>query len=184
MSSLSEDWEKNGNSPEEYLAKYQQEDGGVLVDSETLKNRIWATSYAIPAALEMSWDDILNSVSKPNNKKISVGGSNNTVVTATSTSTLEIAREIEEVEIMEDVATSTITSFVQKFTPQAPVILKKKEEIQEISIQTTQELPIKENQLASVGQIPWFKAWWMYVVGGVLALGFGFKFVPKKTFTK
>jgi len=49
----------------EYLANQQQDDGGVDDISNSNDNRVWATSYAIPAVLSLSWNDILNSFSKP-----------------------------------------------------------------------------------------------------------------------
>ncbi len=55
---------KPSNSTD-YLAKQQSVDGAALSGSETKQNRIWATSYAIPASLNMSWGEILKSVEKP-----------------------------------------------------------------------------------------------------------------------
>ena len=65
MNSLNESWEKNGNTPKESLARSQVGDGGVLAQSETKQNRIWATSYAIPAMLSKPWNTILHKVPKP-----------------------------------------------------------------------------------------------------------------------
>ena len=48
-----------------YLTIKQQEDGGVDAISNTVDNRVWATSYAIPAILHLSWNNILNPFSKP-----------------------------------------------------------------------------------------------------------------------
>lgn len=58
-------WEKNKNTPIDYLANQQSADGGMLVPEETLANRIWSTSYAIPAALGKSWHQIFIPVQKP-----------------------------------------------------------------------------------------------------------------------
>jgi len=44
---------------EKYLASKQETDGGVGGIEEEISNRIWATSYAIPAILNKSWDEIL-----------------------------------------------------------------------------------------------------------------------------
>jgi hypothetical protein len=57
-------WSKNGKTGLDYLATIQTIDGGVLSLNETLQNRIWATSYAIPAALGLSWSTIMQSVMK------------------------------------------------------------------------------------------------------------------------
>jgi len=48
-----------------YLTTKQQDDGGVDVISSGVDNRVWATSYSIPAILHLSWNNILNSFSKP-----------------------------------------------------------------------------------------------------------------------
>lgn len=46
-----------------YLADYQNIDGGIEYQGG-ITNRIWATAYAIPAVLKMSWKDILFSFDK------------------------------------------------------------------------------------------------------------------------
>ena len=58
-------WSQNGNTPEEYLADLQEEDGGIDSTDTSTSMRIWATSYAIPAAQNKTWDDLLSSFSKP-----------------------------------------------------------------------------------------------------------------------
>ena len=50
-----DNWKTGSNSPLEYLAKVQENDGGVEQPSATLENRIWATSYAVLAAQKMTW---------------------------------------------------------------------------------------------------------------------------------
>jgi hypothetical protein len=54
-----------GNTGLIFLGKSQAKDGAALSANETLNNRVWATSYAIPAVLSMPWSVILHSVSKP-----------------------------------------------------------------------------------------------------------------------
>ena len=53
------------NTMQNYFSIQQNLDGGVLLPTDTIQNRIWATSYAIPAVLGMSWGNIMHSVSKP-----------------------------------------------------------------------------------------------------------------------
>lgn len=55
---------KNGKTGLDYLASLQISDGSLL-QNETLVNKIWATSYAVPAVLGKSWRDIMQEVSKP-----------------------------------------------------------------------------------------------------------------------
>tara|TARA_Y100000310_G_C20688913_1_gene820930 strand:+ start:2469 stop:4241 length:1773 start_codon:yes stop_codon:yes gene_type:complete len=54
----------NTKTAEHYLSIRQALDGGLLKD-DSAGNRIWATAYAVPAALQKSWGDILNDFEKP-----------------------------------------------------------------------------------------------------------------------
>ncbi len=54
------DWMVGGNTPLTYLARAQQTDGGVLAATEATSTRVWVTAYAIPAALGMSWREVLH----------------------------------------------------------------------------------------------------------------------------
>lgn len=47
-----------------YLQKQQSDDGGFMPENSSLENRLWATSYALPAILRLSWSDILFSFDK------------------------------------------------------------------------------------------------------------------------
>lgn len=57
-------WQKNGKSPKDFLSAHQADDGG-LEQGDTVMNRIWITSDAIPAALGKPWSAILGTFSKP-----------------------------------------------------------------------------------------------------------------------
>ncbi len=50
---------------DKYLASLQQTDGGIDIISTPVESRIWATAYAIPSTLHLSWNNILQSFSKP-----------------------------------------------------------------------------------------------------------------------
>ena len=63
-SALDTTWVKNGKNGNDYLAINQNPDGGVLASSESQQNRIWATSYAIPAVLGKTWNTIMHPVPK------------------------------------------------------------------------------------------------------------------------
>ncbi len=56
---------KNGHTGLDYFANNQISDGGVLSLNETLENRVWATSYVIPAMLSKTWNSIFHQVLKP-----------------------------------------------------------------------------------------------------------------------
>ncbi len=65
MSAIGALWIKNNHTPMEYIATQQKTNGSMLAESETVQNNIWATSYAIPGVLGVSWMNILSSVPKP-----------------------------------------------------------------------------------------------------------------------
>lgn len=65
MSAMDKNWIKNNNTPLDYLAKQQANDGAAVVQVESVASRIWATSYAIPAVLGKDWLSIFQVVAKP-----------------------------------------------------------------------------------------------------------------------
>ncbi|OGH64897.1 MAG: hypothetical protein A2821_00265 [Candidatus Magasanikbacteria bacterium RIFCSPHIGHO2_01_FULL_41_23] len=93
-------WNGTNENPLTYLAKQQQTDGGFESASGSLDNRIWATSYAIPAAQNKVWADILVSFAKPviqntvetNQTSFGSGGSGE-LVTSTPTITPAIINQ-------------------------------------------------------------------------------------------
>ena len=62
---LGQTWAKNGHTGLNYLATAQASDGAIFSSGDTQANRIWATSYAIPAVLGKPWNKILKAVQKP-----------------------------------------------------------------------------------------------------------------------
>lgn len=57
-------WTQNAFTKRDYLAELQQSDGGVEPDSVGTQMRVWATAYAIPAAIGKSWPMLLQSFPK------------------------------------------------------------------------------------------------------------------------
>ena len=57
-------WIPSSTSANEYLLQSQNHDGGLRLPTDSENNRIWSTSYTIPAALGKTWGDILTSVTK------------------------------------------------------------------------------------------------------------------------
>jgi hypothetical protein len=57
-------WVKNQRTPGDFLYFQQALDGG-MEEGGIKVNRIWATSYAIPAALGKSWGSVLDQFAKP-----------------------------------------------------------------------------------------------------------------------
>src|SRR3989344_3909346 len=95
-------WSPSGTYPEDYLVSLQQTDGGIEPTSTDTNSRVWATSYAIPAALNRTWDSLLQSFSKP-----STAGGNGAVL-GVSTSTVSTSSPQ---------AVSTTTPIVATSTP-------------------------------------------------------------------
>ncbi|MFA5997986.1 MAG: DUF4430 domain-containing protein [Candidatus Paceibacterota bacterium] len=60
-------WEPNSFTKDDHLAELQQSDGGVEPESSGTQTRVWATAYAIPAALGKHWPVLLQSFSRPRN---------------------------------------------------------------------------------------------------------------------
>lgn len=73
-------WEPNSFTKEDHLAGLQQSDGGVEPESSGVQTRVWATAYAIPAALGKHWPALLQSFSEPRSD-----GTSTTISIATST---------------------------------------------------------------------------------------------------
>ncbi|MFA6389747.1 MAG: prenyltransferase/squalene oxidase repeat-containing protein, partial [Patescibacteria group bacterium] len=67
INALGEDaggWAKNGSDPKDFLAALQAADGGLEKEDAPLDTRIWATAYAVPAALGKDWNSLMNDFSK------------------------------------------------------------------------------------------------------------------------
>lgn len=58
-------WQSGGRYPEDYLASLQFSDGGIESASTDSRTRIWATEYAIPAALGKPWLSLMHAFEKP-----------------------------------------------------------------------------------------------------------------------
>lgn len=100
-------WLKNDKSPEDSLASLQQADGGVEPISAAESTRIWATSYAIPAALHKPWAAILQSFPKPVVSTNIASGGSSASAPATATSTAITATSTVVIASTTPIATST-----------------------------------------------------------------------------
>jgi hypothetical protein len=70
-SAIGENWGVGGKNGLDYLAMNQISDGGLLSMTESLQNRVWNTSYAIPGALGKTWVSVMQSVNKEKVEDIS-----------------------------------------------------------------------------------------------------------------
>lgn len=122
-------WAPSSLTPQDYLAKTQQTDGGVELQSETSQTRTWATAYAIPAALGKTWDSLLQTFPRPHTPDSNV----DSVSTATSTppiatSTPLLATSTLPLVTAQSTTTATSTPVRQvkpkvKLAPVVPVII-------------------------------------------------------------
>lgn len=114
MSALGASWTKNGKGGIDYLASQQITDGGVAGATESLQNRIWMTSYSVPAYLGKSWASIMHSVSKQN-----------TTTTTNPILDIKVVPEIKD-KIPEPEVKPEIKIEVKKAVPEIKIIKKKK----------------------------------------------------------
>ena len=121
MNTLGDTWMKNGKSSSDYLLAQQVSDGAVLPNTETKQNRIWATSYAIPAGLGKPWSAIMHVVSKPEIvESVVVATSTKSIITSINNSVSNdlivipqnksIQVSAKNSDIKNSVATSTATN--------------------------------------------------------------------------
>lgn len=82
-----------------YLEKQQEQDGGFMSENSSLENRLWATSYALPAILRLSWSDILFSFDKI--QEIEINNNNENTLVEEDLVDLNIEIEIEEIKLNE-----------------------------------------------------------------------------------
>ncbi|MEI6316471.1 MAG: hypothetical protein WCO65_01950 [bacterium] len=111
MNTLGAQWVKNDKDTNEYLGEQQVSDGAVLPITQTMQNRIWATSYAIPASLGKSWSSIMHAVSKPEIVVIPTSTSTSTS-TSMATSTISATSTSTSTLVKNKVATQTETKLV------------------------------------------------------------------------
>jgi len=71
----SSSWQRNGNTPGDYLSGLQAEDGGMSVEGD-IATRLWATAYVLPATLQKPWSSILARFSHPSELSSQGSGEN------------------------------------------------------------------------------------------------------------
>jgi len=155
-SALGTNWSVNGKSGIDYLANYQQPDGGMLDITESVQNRIWNTSYALPASLGKTWVNIMQSVSKQTiNKtegKSTELSQNQKVEEVKQVAESEITKE--EIKI-EDKKVIEPKKLVAKNTIPRPQVLAEEEQ--------TPQIPLVANAVDTKSKIPT-----PYIFGGMV----------------
>lgn len=150
-------WAKNNSTPNNYLAGLQEDDGGIENKTADEGTRIWATAYAIPAALNKTWDSIFVSFAKPinflsdtNQSSGSGGLISNSATTTIATSTLELIVTSSS-SIIEQATSTALTNHVSTLaiaTTTSAKILPK----QNFSRQTKTAKPVLKPNPASANQ--------------------------------
>lgn len=168
-------WAPGGYYPTDYLATFQQPDGGVETTSASLQTRIWSTAYAIPGALKQPWYALLSSFTRPASATGGGGSSTSATTTAATstapvaTSTLAIATTTEP--IME--ATTTPLVLADTISPSetsAPLAQRavpppQEESVEEVAIDESTTTAAAPTQVAAVAAVaPGFSWWWLILI--------------------
>jgi len=148
--SLNSSYDNEVKNAIQYLADKQQSDGGL--DGSDINNRIWATSYAIPAVLKLSWTDILESFEKEEEEETSNNNSQSGNTTSNNENTpIIILATPEEKETIPTVSEVKVEQKIAKiYVPQKEEIIQ--QEIKKDIIEDT-NLINNNDLLASAGNI-------------------------------
>lgn len=166
-------WSSGGKTPEDYLAQLQEEDGGIEPASSSEQTRIWATAYAIPAALGATWDSLLESFDAPVADEAS-GGSRSSPADDTATSTLPAATTSFTASTTTAVAASTTPEVLGAFT--ANTTLSAPSALQPATVKEDGEETLPADAPAAVASAPapglLLQAWSAVVSFVSLLIGF------------
>ena len=119
-------WSNNNTNPNDYLYADQQSDGGLEPISTDMNTRIWATAYAIPAALGESWSTILSSFPLQTATSSSSGNSSNTSgdgIDSASQTTLQSTSTTAAISQTASTSKSLATSTPINYPPVKPLKL-------------------------------------------------------------
>lgn len=95
MNTLNVLWVRNGRNPIDYFNSQQDEDGAMLLSGVTLENKMWATSYAIPAVLGKPWATIFKKFPKIIEDKVSISDTDENITkTINKTNKKVVTRDI------------------------------------------------------------------------------------------
>jgi hypothetical protein len=109
-------WSKGGNTPLTNLGALQKPAGSLSSNGNAM-NRAWEVAYAIPAAKELSWDDILHSYSK-----VAVTAKSTETATSTATTTLPVLEiATTTLPILPEATTTATTSVTFTAPASAPI---------------------------------------------------------------
>ncbi len=158
-------WQQGSETPLSYLAKLQQSDGGIEPSTSDANTRIWATAYALPAALGKTWPNILNSFSKPVQTQSSQTSASNSSSAAVSSA----------IATTSATTTATVPKIIiaKQIVPQVTHQSLKMAKVQEIKQSTSTPATSTESQTAAViNSIPEKSNNWI-LISGIIALCVG-----------
>lgn len=143
-------WAPNSLTPQDYLAGLQQSDGGVEPASSSVQTRVWATEYAIPAALGRTWPSLLQSFAKPAKPSVSGGEGAQALAALPNATTTPLLVSTSTTLV----ATSTL-AITSTTTSVRPRVAKSKPKILLPMTIRTNSLPIlADTQTAAVANAP------------------------------
>ena len=170
-SAIGANWSVGGKTGLDYLAVFQQTDGGLLDSAESIQNRIWNTSYAIPGALGKTWTNIMQSVSKKN-----------LIEEKTNDTKIEQENKSEETKYSDMNAEEEVQENIQILNAQIKPEIKKTPVDKPLATalpekESVPEIPLTANAKQSESNIPT-----PYIFGGIalfLGVVLGLRFVKK-----
>ena len=185
---LSQNWMKNGKTPQDYLWLLQQTDGGVEPTSLDQNSRVWATAYAIPAAGGKDWNALLASFPKSGAAPVVVFGSagdtlgevlgtttiaTTTVFATTTVATSTLSRIAPTLVVVNAMGSTTATStMVKKASSQPKKVAMKKavqpplpDVISNVTVSSTTQMDAPTSSWTDVVTVPFvrlfkaFRSW-------------------------
>jgi hypothetical protein len=109
-------WNRGGHTPLTYLGDIQKEDGSLSSTGNDM-NRAWEVAYAIPAAKELTWNDIMKSFSKT--ASASTASADSVATSSAATTTASISVEATTTAAMIPTATTTVATTSATYPPAA-----------------------------------------------------------------
>ena len=178
-------WTPDKLSPLHFLGTLQLSDGGLEPTSTDVATRVWATSYAIPAALGKPWRDILQAFPKPSLTATNEVGVVAGAATSTDSTNSQQASS-EQATLTISINPSAIETVV---TPSAPTSISPSPSPQQIQVATsseqattTTETAIQpQTQVAAIAETinsP-FNEIWIWFSGLILVLCGAFVFLRR-----
>ena len=110
-------WIKNNYTGIDYLASIQNSDGSISTSPENIQNKIWAISYVIPAVVGKSWNEIMHTVSKPDNIVINQNPISDPIRTP-SVIVVDNVKKNDKIELPKNTPQEIIPPVVQVVVPE------------------------------------------------------------------